>query len=181
MLWPIYAEAERQDLPVGVHVGNGSSPSILRMMEGVPRPYLDNFPQTHPLAAGLNSGPFVLYAFQQLLGSSLLQDFPRLRLAFLETGTEWTVRLVKNLRERSRSKVQEWLGDRVFVSCQLDDDLPYVISKLGEDFLITASDYPHGDAFREDHLTEGLMRRGDLSERTVDKILSDNPRRLFRF
>ena len=36
-LWPIYEEAARQDLPVAVHVGNGSSPAILRMIEGVPR------------------------------------------------------------------------------------------------------------------------------------------------
>ena len=181
MLWPIYEEAERQDLPIAVHVGNGSSPAVLRMLEGIPRPYLDDFPQTHPLAAGLNSGPFVLYAFQQLLGSSLLDDFPNLRLAFLETGTDWTVRLVKGLCNRKGPKVREWLGERVFVSCTLDDDLPYVIGKLGEDFLITASDYPHGDAFREDHLSEGLLRRGDLKESTVEKILSDNPQRLFRF
>jgi predicted TIM-barrel fold metal-dependent hydrolase len=177
--WPIYEEAARQDLPVTVHVGLGASPAIARMTEGVPRPYLDDFPQTHPLAAGLNSGPFVLYAFQQLLGSSLLEDFPNLRLAFLETGTDWTVRLMKGLGERKGPRVGQWLGERVFVSCSLSDDLPYVISKLGDDFLITASDYPHGDAFREDHLREGLVRRGDLSERTVEKILSENSRRLF--
>jgi predicted TIM-barrel fold metal-dependent hydrolase len=179
MLWPIYEEAARQDLPVAVHVGNGASPAVLRMLEGVPRPYLDDFPQTHPLAAGLNSGPFVLYAFQQLLSSSLLEDFPDLRLAFLETGTDWTVRLVKGLVAKKGPKVGQWLGERVFVSCSLSDDLPYVISKLGDDFLITASDYPHGDAFREDHLSDGLTRRGDLSERTVEKILTDNPQRLF--
>ena len=180
MLWPIYEEAARQDLPVAVHVGNGSSPAVLRIGEGVPRPYLDDFPQTHPLLTGLNSGPFVLYAFQQLLASSLLEDFPSLRLAFFETGTEWTPRLVKGLCQRKGPKVRDWLGERVFVSCQLDEDLPYVINQLGDDFLITASDYPHGDAFREDYLREGLARRGDLAERTVEKILSDNPERLFR-
>jgi predicted TIM-barrel fold metal-dependent hydrolase len=179
MLWPIYEEAARQDLPVAVHVGNGASPAILRMLEGVPRPYLDDFPQTHPLAAGLNSGPFVLYAFQQLLSSSLLDDFPGLRLAFLETGTDWTVRLVQGLAVKKGRKVREWLGERVFVSCSLADDLPYVIGKLGDEFIITASDYPHGDAFRADHLSDGLVRRGDLGEGTVDKILADNPRRLF--
>ena len=31
--WPIYQEAERQDLPVTVHTGNGSSPAISRMLE----------------------------------------------------------------------------------------------------------------------------------------------------
>ena len=44
------------------------------------------------------------------------------------------------------------MGERVFVACAVYDDLPYNIDKLGDDFLVTASDFPHGDAFREDHL-----------------------------
>ena len=55
-------------------------------------------PHVHPLGKGIVSGPYVLYAFQQILGSTLLEDFPKLRVAFLEAGSEWTVRLVKGLR-----------------------------------------------------------------------------------
>jgi len=54
-----------------------------------------------------------------------------------------------------------------------------VIKNLGDDFLITATDFPHGDAFREDHLSESLTRRGDLEDCTVEKVLSANPPRLF--
>ena len=46
--WPIYQEAERQDLPITVHTGNGSSPTISRMLEGVPRPYFDDFATNPP-------------------------------------------------------------------------------------------------------------------------------------
>ena len=77
------------------------------------------------------------------------------------------------------AKVDQWLGERVFVSCRLDDELPFITSKLGDDFLITATDFPHGDANRQDRLADGLLRRGDLGERTVEKILSDNPQRLW--
>jgi len=38
--WPIYEEAANQDLPITVHVGNGSSPMIREMFQGVPRPDL---------------------------------------------------------------------------------------------------------------------------------------------
>jgi predicted TIM-barrel fold metal-dependent hydrolase len=176
-LRPIFAEAERQDLPVAVHVGNGSSPTISRMFEGISRPPGGAFP--HPLGAGLISGPYVLHAFQQILGSGLLEEFPRLRVGFLEAGADWTVRLVKGLRERKGSKVDGWLGEQVFVSCRLDDELPFITSKLGEGFLITATDFPHADANRQDRLPDGLLGRGDLRESTVEKILSDNPRRLF--
>jgi predicted TIM-barrel fold metal-dependent hydrolase len=123
----------------------------------------------------------VLYAFQQILGSKLLDDFPKLRVAFLEAGSEWTVRLIKGLRGRNSAKIDQWLAERVFVSCAIDDDLPYIIGKNGDDFLITATDFPHGDAFRQDQLAKGLSARGDLSDRTIEKILSDNPQRLFRF
>jgi predicted TIM-barrel fold metal-dependent hydrolase len=177
--WPIYEEAERQDLPICVHTGNGSSPAISRMLEGVPRPYLDDFPHIHPLGAGLVSNPYVIYGFQQLLGSSVLDDFPRLKLAFLEAGTEWAVRIVKRLRKRHAAKVDRWLAERVFLSCELEEDLPYVISKLGDACLITATDFPHGDAFRQDLLADGLRGRGDLPEPTVEKILASNPRRLW--
>ena len=179
--WPIYQEAERQDLPVTVHTGNGSSPTISRMLEGVPRPYYDEFPQIHPLGRGIVSNPYVLYGFTQILSSTLLDDFPKLRVAFLEAGIEWTPRLVKGLGEKRRAKVDHWLAERVFVSCAIDDDLPYVASKLGDDFIVTATDFPHGDAFRQDQLARGLTNRGDLSNKTIEKILNKNPERLYHF
>ncbi len=67
----------------------------------------------------------------------------------------------------------------MFVSCAIDDDLPYVACKLGEDFIVTATDFPHGDAFRQDQLAQGLKKRDDLSDKTIEKILSDNPKRLY--
>ncbi len=180
--WPIYEEAECNDLPITVHVGNGSSPMIREMLQGVPRPtYADSRPHIHPLGTGLVSGPYVLYAFQQILGSSILEDFPKLRVGFLEAGSEWTVRLLKRLRASRGPIIQEWLVERVFVSCALDDDIPHIMSKVGEEFLVTATDFPHGDAFRQDRLANGLKARGDLSDGTIEKILSVNPQRLFHF
>jgi predicted TIM-barrel fold metal-dependent hydrolase len=180
--WPIYQEAAEQDLPITVHVGNGSSPLIREMFQGVPRPsYDDGRPHVHPLGKGIVSGPYVLYAFQQILSSPLLDDFPKLRVAFLEAGSDWTARLVKGLRANNKAKIDQWLAERVFVSCAMDDDLPYTIGKNGDDFLITATDFPHGDAFRQDQLANGLKARGDLTEQTIEKILSANPQRLFHF
>ncbi len=73
------------------------------------------------------------------------------------------------------------LGDREFVGCVPKKDLAYVTNKLGDDFLVTATDFPYGDAFREDRLAQGLEGRGDLSQRTIQKILADNPKRLYGF
>jgi predicted TIM-barrel fold metal-dependent hydrolase len=177
--WPIFEEAACQDLPVTVHTGNGSSPTISRMLEGVPRPYYDDFPQIHPLGRGIVSNPYVLYGFTQILSSTLLDDFPKLRVGFLEAGIEWAPRLVKGLGGKNRAKIDRWLADQVFVSCAIDDDLPYVAGKLGDDFIVTATDFPHGDAFRQDQLAQGLIKRGDLSSETIEKILNKNPARLY--
>jgi len=176
--YAIYEEAERQDLPITVHTGNGSSPTISRMFEGMPRPGPRTFPFVHPLGAGLISGPYVRYGFTQILGSGLLEEFPKLRVAFLEAGCEWAVSIVSGLKGKANAK--EWLGDRVFVGCLPKEDLGYVANKLGDDFLVTATDFPHGDAFREDHLKKGLEDRGDLSAETIEKILDKNPERLYR-
>jgi hypothetical protein len=72
--------------------------------------------------------------------------------------------LIKALRAGNRAKVDQWLSERVFVSCAIDDDLSYVIGKAGDDFVVTATDFPHGDAFRQDQLANGLKARGDLSD-----------------
>src|SRR4029453_6474113 len=41
-------------------------------------------------AGDWEAGPTrLLYVFQQILGSKLLEDFPRLRVGFLEAGSEW--------------------------------------------------------------------------------------------
>ncbi|HZT06144.1 MAG TPA: amidohydrolase family protein [Chloroflexota bacterium] len=178
MLRPIFEAAAAADLPICVHVGNGSSPTISRMLDGVPRPYLDDFPHIHPLGAGLVSGPYVLYAFQQILSSDLLDAFPALRVGFMEAGCEWVPRIMQAASARNK-RAKDRLGERVFVSCRLDEDLPYLTSRLGDEWIITATDYPHGDAFRQDRLAEGLLRRGDLDEPTVEKIVSHNPARLF--
>jgi hypothetical protein len=41
--------------------------------------------------------------------------------------------------------------------------------------------HSNGDAFRQDHLANGLKARGDLADGTIEKILSVNPQRLFHF
>ncbi len=175
--YSIYEEAQSQDLPITVHTGNGSSPTISRMFEGMPRPGPRTFPFVHPLGKGLVSGPYVRYGFTQILESGLMEEFPKLRVAFLEAGSEWVVSVVSGLQRKSRAK--ELLGDRVFVGCLPKEDLTYLISKLGDEFLVVGTDFPHGDAFREDQLSQGLEDREDLSAVTIEKILAGNPQRLY--
>ena len=71
------------------------------------------------------------------------------------------------------------LGSRVFLACEFHEDVAYVANKLGDDCLVTATDFPHGYAFRQDYLHDGIEAIGGLSGESVEKILSTNPQRLF--
>ena len=178
---PIFAEAEAQDLPIAVHVGNGTSPTISGMLEGIPRAhYGDPSPHINPYGAGIVSGPYVQYAFQQSLGTDMLGRCPKLRVGFMEAGAEWTVPLIRKLRAKKAPLIDGVLGERVFVACAVDEDLGHIIDKVGVDFLVTQTDFPHGDSFREDHLLDALASRGDVSDASIEKILETNPARLFQ-
>jgi len=52
-----------------------------------------------------------------VMGSTLVDDFPKLRVGFLEASIEWTTRLVKGLGDKKRPKIQRWLAERAFVAC----------------------------------------------------------------
>ena len=67
---------------------------------------------------------------------------------------------------------------QVFVNCEVDEhQLPYIVEEFGDDFLIFASDIPHGH--RVANPQGKLMARTDLSEETKRKILVDNTARFY--
>jgi hypothetical protein len=56
--------------------------------------------------------------------------------------------------------------------------LSRVLRVLGEERIIFASDYPHGDCDFPDSVIK-LRRRKDISESLKENILSNNPARLY--
>jgi|GEM_PF-6213674 hypothetical protein len=60
------------------------------MLEAVTQPFLNEFPQIHPLGTGIVSEPYVLCSFTQIVGSTLLDDFRKLRIGFVEAGIKPT-------------------------------------------------------------------------------------------
>jgi predicted TIM-barrel fold metal-dependent hydrolase len=72
--------------------------------------------------------------------------------------------------------------NRVYITCQVDEDLPYILKTVGEDNLMVGSDYTHRDpsmelGFRQE--LEARADKGDLSRSVVQKILYDNPKRFY--
>ena len=72
--------------------------------------------------------------------------------------------------------------NRIYVTCQVDEDLPYILQYVGEDNLIVGSDYTHRDPSMELEFRTLLQQRADRCEiptTSVEKILYDNPKAFY--
>jgi predicted TIM-barrel fold metal-dependent hydrolase len=67
----------------------------------------------------------------------------------------------------------------LFVACQTDDDLPYVLKYAGEDNLVVGTDYGHNDTATEIEALRYLRTQGEVSPTALSKILGDNAEVLY--
>lgn len=97
----------------------------------------------------------------------VLDHFPRLKLAFLEAGSEWLPYTIHQLDRRYSNRGGSSFGTRRKPSEYLQDGN-------------IASDYPHGDPSREEDMVGALNSRTDVPARVREKILSHNARGLYQ-
>ncbi len=166
-LYPFYEEASRLDIPVCIHFGWGC-PAITDAFDAS-----DTF----------NSAVLpVLMGFRSVMATGLLETFPKLRLGFLESGSLWVPYLIHQLKRGGRTSkdpAEYFKEGRVYIACEADEDINYLTNLIGEDSLVTASDYPHGDPSHEENMAQAIMGREDVPLRVREKILSANPQRLY--
>lgn len=166
-IWPLYEAAAELETPVCIHFGWGC-PAIT-----------DAFPP----GFSFNSAVLpVLMGARSILSSGALESFPRLKVAFLESGAFWLPWMLHQI-SRGFSAVNDparyFREGQAFIACEADEDINYLVGCIGEDALVVASDYPHGDPSHEDSLEATIMGREDVALRVREKILSSNPQRLY--
>jgi predicted TIM-barrel fold metal-dependent hydrolase len=164
----VYALAEQLDMPVCVHSASGSYTVSAFMGE-------DNFSKFKLAVVG---------ACHALLFEGTPQLFPKLRWAFIEVSAQWIPYVLNDLvlrcRRRGRPLAERPLAaNNIYVACQVTDDLAYILPYAGEDNLVIGTDYGHADTASEIDALRLLKTNGMLPARAVDKILSDNARRLY--
>jgi predicted TIM-barrel fold metal-dependent hydrolase len=169
--YPIYDEAERLDIPITVHLANGS-PELFRLM-------------TNEAGGGFSTFriPTVTSCYA-LIMSEIPRLFPKLRWGFIEVSSQWVPWVVHEARRRSLGSehpvpANPFREYNIFVSTQSDDDFPYVISYAGEGNLVIGTDYGHGDTSSELNAIARFKALANLSETVKRKILSDNPKRFY--
>jgi hypothetical protein len=123
-------------------------------------------------------------AFYDLVANKVPDRFPDLRIGFIETNSSWVPFVFHYLNRRTKSGRSAWgphifRDYRLYVACEVDEDLPYILGHVGEDNMITGSDYGHTDQSTEPGLFELMRTREDLSPETINKIVSHNPARFY--
>jgi predicted TIM-barrel fold metal-dependent hydrolase len=172
-------------MPIGFHV-------VARENESNPLyPYLVNADPA--MSGGLIStflGLEVMIAFSQMLTDGVLARHPRLKLAVLETGSNWLIawldrmdhkfeKVVEGRAGAMKMKPSEYFERQCVISADPDEtQTAGVIERLGDDKLIWASDYPHIDA--EMNVLASLERQiGHLPEASQNLILGGNCLRFY--
>jgi predicted TIM-barrel fold metal-dependent hydrolase len=123
----------------------------------------------------------------------VFERFPKLRVAFLESGCGWVPYLMDRLEESFEHRYNRWpykakkspreimRGGNLFYSCEVGEStLSSVAALMGSSHIIWPSDFPHErpwDEFSGD--LDRFIAREDLTESATRQILLDNPCRLY--
>jgi predicted TIM-barrel fold metal-dependent hydrolase len=172
--FPVYEAAERLDLPICIHQGTGD-------------PDVSN---TSAIANTANMSVLnVLSAFKSLAAAGVPDQFPRLRFGFIEAGASWIPYLIKDLGMRGKAakapydfKTGFLAHHRFYVTCDTEDDIPYLLHHGGEDHLMLGTDYSHSDPSSEMQAHQVVMemaQKGELSASVAAKIVGDNARTFY--
>jgi len=167
--FPIFAEAERLGLAIGVHIAYGT-------------PWLGDLLDT-------SFGGFWRFrlanvgAFHSVIGTRLPEQFPQLRMGFVESAASWVPYVMKDLARRVRTPLPENVMKeyRLYVSCQTDDDIDYVMRYTGEDNLVIGTDYGHSDQSTEVEALRNLQAKGGVTPSQYHKIAYENAKALYGF
>ena len=177
--FPVYEKAVELDMPVCIHVGNGSIP-IRDILYG------DRSCRTLDVFFVANMP--VLASFHLLITAGIPETFPKLRFAFVEAGAEWVpymlgeaVRRIKTMPTKGTiERMETALKDkRMFVTCRTDNDLKALCEYGAEDNLMIGTDFGHADASTELDTLKNLEKAGQIDEAFYTKLVHDNPKVLY--
>src|SRR5215813_13758528 len=129
-------------------------------------------------------------AFSALVEHGVPDMFPKLKVGFIETGASWIPYLYADLvaKKLRRTflpidfKEDLFRRNRIYVACQTNDDLAYILKYGTEDSLMIGTDYSHADQSAEIQALDVIEQRGKKEEipaSVARKILDDNPRRFY--
>lgn len=178
---PFFEAAADADVALGVHSAPGMN---------LPLPAADrfsNYAQVHALSFPVDQ----MVAFTALAMGGVLDRFPTLRVAFLESGIGWVPYFVYRVHEHFEKKPDllpamktdpRELIERgqCYFSFECEEQLlETYVEHLGADSIVFASDYPHWDSDFPGTVEEARRHAKMLGDDTIDKLLGTNALRLY--
>ena len=173
-MWPIYAAAEKHDLPVGIHSG-----TIYRSA-----PWTNGWPSYHIEDQAAQSVGFQTQLLS-LITEGVFEKFPRLNVVLLESGVTWLPSFLWRIDKLWRGLRMEvpWLKrapsetvkERVRLTMQPFDGpsdpqiIREMIDQIGADMMLFSTDYPHWNFDGVDFAPVGFD--ADL----MTKLRTENP------
>ncbi len=178
----VWATAQDLDLPIGFHV-------VVR--DELSHSYFDpNGEKAYRF--GVLDFSFlaidVMAAFTEFLSLGVMENFPKIKVSVLETGSNWISAWLDRMDHKFevvksnltlKQKPSEYFFRQCVVSADPDETLTgAVVSHLGDDFFVWASDYPHVDA---DYgvIEEIKANMKNLPESSQNKVLGENAIRFY--
>ncbi len=70
-------------------------------------------------------------------------------------------------------------ANNFYVTVEVTDDIPYIISRVGDDNLVVGTDYGHTDTAAEIEALRMIRESGAVNGQSIDKILGANSSRLY--
>jgi predicted TIM-barrel fold metal-dependent hydrolase len=177
---PFWTKCEQLGIAVGLH---GAAHSRLSVT-GVDR-FNTEFgihACSHPMEQ--------MMAMLALMEGGVLERHPHLKVGFLESGCGWLPywlwrldeeyeNLHWEVQDNVKMKPSEYFRRQCFVAIEPSEPyLDWVIQSIGGDNLLFGTDYPHID-HQMDIVEKMLVLEERLSQKTLKKILWDNPVRFY--
>jgi predicted TIM-barrel fold metal-dependent hydrolase len=140
------------------------------------------------------------HAFEQMLAclsfiyGGALERFPRLQVAFLESGSGWApfwlgrmddhyegaIRRRMTVSDRGLTrKPSDYFRRQCYISTEPEEEIvKYVVDWLGYERIVFSTDYPHPDA-KFPHAVDHFLELPGISAEAKRRILWDNSARLY--
>jgi len=169
--YPVYETLSDLDMPLCIHAGNHSFlwEDLFDTEGGYSRAKLA-----------------VVSAFHSLVFHGIPQRFPKLRVGFIEAASQWVPGTIHDIARRIEKRTGQPFDrsavlreNRLYVTCQTDDDLPYVLKYAGESNLIVGTDYGHNDTATEIDALRYMKTQGQVTADAISRILGDNAQALY--
>jgi len=174
---PFWARVNEAGVTVSIHGGDSHYSE-----------YLKDWGETRAMEA-FRQNPFrsivsfsaVQDFFSNTIASGLFERFPNLRMASIETGSDWVFHLFDKFKKSYGQTPHAYAQDprqtfreHVWVSPYYEDELGGLRELLGADHMLMGSDYPHAEGLAEPSAYIKDLKNFGFSDEDAKLVMYDN-------